>query len=156
MTTRPYTSPFAPLFQPRLVDGPTNAPRAVFLDPLQEPVESPSQLHDRISQTLDLHGEAVFAINRYAICEGHRRLGKVTDPLALPEYGAPDVIRNTARPLHTVFAATFPSAWDTGQVRSYALSADSPTIQLGIQAHHWITNLGAPASNRLLWQLDAS
>lgn len=153
MTMPPDLHSCAPVFTPRLVEGPLNAPRVVFLDPASIPAEN---VEDRIARALIRHGEAVFAINRYAIAEGCRRLGRERSILELPESGSPEAIRNIGRPVHAVFVATFPSAWNTGQVRSYALSSCSPTIRLGMRAHQWLADLGASASNRLLWSYDAS
>jgi hypothetical protein len=141
------SSPVPP-FTPRLVDGPLRAPRVAFLDPV---IDEPENVFDRIARTLDQCGEAVFAINRHAIYAGHRQLGKESPILELPEFGAPDAIRYVRRLSHAVFAATLPPAWDTGQVRSYALSSSSPTVCYGIQAHQWLADIGASTSNRLLW-----
>lgn len=141
------------IFTPRLIEGPASASHVVFLDPVADPTES---VEDCIARTFDHHGEAVFAINRHAIYEGYRRLGREYPLLELPEYGAPAAIRYIGRPSHAVLAATFPPAWDTGQVRSYAPSSCSSTVRLGMQAHQWLTDLGASASNRLLWPRSAS
>jgi hypothetical protein len=120
----------------------------MFLDPVAQLTES---LLDRVARTLDSCGEIAFAMNRYAILEGYRKTGGSIPPLELPEYGAPELVRQMGLTIHTVFAATFPPAWETGQVRSYALSSPSPTIDHGILAHQWLTCLGPDASNRLLW-----
>lgn len=143
----------APLFTPRLVEGPLHAPWAMFLDPVAECNE---RLLDRVTRTLDQCGEAVFAINRYAILEGYRRQGRDCPLVELPEYGAPFEVRHNGLSIHTVFSATFPVAWETGQVRSYALSSPSPTIGYGVRAHQWLTCLGPDASNRSLWSDKAA
>ncbi|MGE4323672.1 MAG: hypothetical protein AB7E60_11675 [Sphingobium sp.] len=140
-------------FTPRLVEGPTSAPRVVFLDPAPYSRES---VEGRISETLDQYGEAVFAINRYGLLQANQRLGISRQFWELQAYGAPHVIHGLGRPVHTVFAATFPPPWDTAQVQSYAQSSSSPTIRAGIRAHQWLAELGSSASNRLLWSDYAS
>ena len=137
-----------PLFTPRLVEGTFRAPRVIFMDPVSKLTES---FPDRFTRTFDQYGEATFAVNRYAILKGYRQRGRSCSLLELPEYGAPELVRQMGLTIHTVFAATFPPAWETGQVRSYALSSPSPTIGDGIRAHKWLTRLGPEASNRLLW-----
>lgn len=120
----------------------------MFLDPVAQITES---LPDRVARTLDRSGEIAFAVNRYAILQGYRQTGRSIPPQELPEFGAPELVRQMGLTIHTVFAATLPSAWETGQVRSYALSSASPTIGYGTLAHQWLTCLGPDASNSLLW-----
>ena len=153
MTVTPQPLPSLAWFTPRPIDGPENAPWVLFLDPNAEP---PKNLFERVRQTLDRYWEAVFAINRCALSESYRRQGKDWPPFELPEYGAPDPIRCLGRPAHPVLALALPPPWLTGQVRSYALSSDRPTVTYGILAHQWLQNLDAYESNRLLWPGYAS
>ena len=140
-------------FTARAVEGPLHAPRVVFLDPVNTP---PENKFDRVALTIDLYGEVVFAIDRYAISDAYRRLGKFYSPVDFPEFGAPDVIRRFGDALHAVFAVTFPPPWKTGQVRSYALSSATPTVRYGVLVQQWLAEIGPAASNRLLWSAEAS
>lgn len=143
----------APYFTARVIEGPSHAPRVVFLDPINDPAENTL---DRVTSAIEQYGEVVFAIHRYGITEGYRRLGKFCLPVDLPEFGAPDIIRLFGKPIHSVFAATFPPLWETGQVRGYALSSSTPTMRYGMLAQQWLAEIGPSASNRLLWSACAS
>lgn len=148
MTRIHNTTGHAPVFTPRLVEGSTSAPRVVFLDPVSA---CPESIEGRVAQTADERGEVVFVINRYAIWDGNRRLGRTNRNSELPQYGVPDVVRHMRHELHAVFVATLPPAWLAGQVRSFAMSSIFPTISWAAAAHQWLTDLGPTASNRILW-----
>lgn len=135
-------------FTPRLVEGSAKAPRVMLLDPIAEPLE---RMIDCVSRVLDLHGEVVFAFHRCAIQPRYVQLGKEFSAADLPEYGAPDVLRHTKPSPYVVFSTTFPPEWDTWLVRGYALSSKSQTTALALKAKQWIAELGAAASNRLIW-----
>ena len=153
MSVKPNRFASLAWFTPRPVEGPNNASWVVFLDPNPEP---PVNIFERVAQTFERYQEVSFGFQRYALVEGYRRLGKDCPCLQIPDYGAPNVVRCVGRNVHQVFAATLPPAWMTGQVRSYALSSDRPTVTYGILAHRWLTDLGPTESNRILWPSNAS
>jgi hypothetical protein len=137
-------------FTPRLLEGSVRAPRVVFLDPQ---LASHRSVEECVAATLRQYGEVVFAVNRYGLYDADQRAGIRRSGLDLGGLAAPLVLHHFPRPVHAVFCRTFPPAWQTCQVRGYALSHERPTARLASMAFDWLDTLGASETNRLLWEM---